>query len=96
MCAARGSHGNKPQYTVAGARAAQLPGAPQHVQMGDRLTHREGCLVQIEPAFEQDFEQIGRRAGTLPAGVHRDGQPLLVMCPQLFNARMQAMERFAV
>ena len=76
--------------------AAEFFLEPQHVQMGYRLAHGEGHLVQIQRAGEQNRHHITRALRTGGSGLHHFGQAIAVVGVQLLDAHMQASKRLAV
>ena len=51
--------------------------------MGDRFTHGERLLVQIQRALEHDGQDVGGAAGLFAAGLHDLGEPVAVVILQL-------------
>src|SRR5665647_2803651 len=85
----------KPIDAILAQRALQVTVKPQRVQMGNRLTHGKGGLVQVEHALEQHWQQLGGATGLGATGLQHFSQTVTVVVVQLLNALMQAGKRFA-
>ena len=64
--------------------------------MRDGFTNGKGGLVQVQCAFEQHRQDVGRAAGLFGAGHHDFGQAVAVVVVQLANAGVHAGKRFAM
>ena len=64
--------------------------------MRHRLAHGEGNLVQVELAGEEHGQDVGCAARLRFGKSHHAGQMVAVVVVQLLDARVQALEGFAV
>ena len=73
----------------------ELRRAPQIIEMGDRLAHREIPLLDVELAAEKHGNEIGsaERCGGRAHRVVELGEPRLVMRPELRDAQRDPAER---
>ena len=86
---------NEAAHSVGAGLAAEPAEPDEIVEMSKRLADREGELVEVELAAEQDREKLRRRA-RLDAGRDRAREPLVMVLRELVEAEPKPAEGEAV